>query len=432
KGNYKKEFISNANLKKISAIITEKKIDLNVPQIIVSDVQIALAILSREWFGNPQKKLKIIGITGTKGKTSAAYILFNLLQHQLGKRKIALFSTVETFLGNDEKTKSHLTTPESYELFKNMKKAVDNGAEILIMEVSSQAYLKNRVYGITFDVGMFLNISEDHIGPNEHKNFDDYLSKKQQLAYNSKIMLVNNDSEYASKFLGIANKDITIGESNSEFTYQILKSNLEYSLFKINNQVYELLIPGDFNVTNAVFAIVAAKCLGIDFNEKILPIKNIPGRMLEIKSENNGLIVIDYAHNYESLHRLLEFLKKNHPDGKVIVVLGSPGNKGTNRRSGFAKALDEFANIVFLTSDDPGFENPLDIANEIKRNILNTKIKVEIELDRRKAIYAAIGKSTNNDVVVLAAKGEDLFQKINGVDTPYDGDYRIALNYLNK
>lgn len=423
KGNIKEEYIKQAILNGATVIVTEKKHQVDAPQIIIQNAQISLAVISKTWFGKPDEKIRIIGITGTKGKTSAAYILYSILSKTVGAKKTALFSTIDTIISDRLKEKSKLTTPESYDLFANIKTALDDGVEYLVMEVSSQAYLLNRVYGINFEVGMFLNISDDHIGENEHPNFQDYLEKKSMLAENSNRMLINSDDKFANQFAGRAETDILIGRSD----YSIIEKNLKHSVFTFENKEYELSIPGDYNIQNAVFALKAIKLLDINFEDKLIPIKNIPGRMLQVKVPNKGLVFVDYAHNYDSLHRLMLFLKEQiRPTGRIIIVVGSTGNKGQSRRKGFGKAIDEFADIAILTSDDPGFENPENIANDIKTEIKNPKINVEYIEDRKLAILKAIEISKPEDLVVLAAKGEDTYQKINGIDTPYEGDFQIA------
>ncbi|MDR0899870.1 MAG: UDP-N-acetylmuramoyl-L-alanyl-D-glutamate--2,6-diaminopimelate ligase [Lactobacillaceae bacterium] len=427
KGNIKDQYILDAVKKGATAIVTTVRKEISIPQIIVKDEQKTLAALSALFFNNPQENLEIIGITGTKGKTSTSYILYSLLFNLLGKENVALFSTIETKIGADISYKSHLTTPESYDLFSNMAKAVDAGVKYLVMEVSSQAYLKNRVFGLTFDVGIFLNISEDHVGQNEHPTFEDYLEKKVELSKNSRVMLVNGDDFYKDQFLGNAQKDVVISSDE----YQTLASNLSHSVFEFENHKYELLIPGDFNVLNAIFALKTIEILGLCFSQELIPIENIPGRMLKIQTQDHGIVFVDYAHNYDSLKHLMLFLKTRlEPKGKIIIVLGSTGNKGQNRREGFGKAISEFADVAILSSDDPGFEDPKMIADEIKANITNTKVKVDYIEDRKEAIKFAIDSASKEDLVVLAAKGEDLYQKINGVDTPYQGDYQIAEQYV--
>ena len=191
---------------------------------------------------------------------------------------------------------------------------------------------------------------------------------------------------------------------------------------------YELSVPGDYNEGNATSAIIATLLAGAKGEDarKTLDRVHIPGRMEIIKTKNNGTIYVDYAHNYASLKALFAFLKQQTHAGRVIAVLGSPGDKGISRRPGFGKAISEEVDHVILTTDDPGFEDPMKIAQEIDSYINHDNVKVEFELDREMAIEKAIKMSTNNDIVVLAGKGEDPYQKIKGVDVPYPSDVNVA------
>ncbi|CAI2592024.1 UDP-N-acetylmuramoyl-L-alanyl-D-glutamate--L-lysine ligase [Apilactobacillus kunkeei] len=195
---------------------------------------------------------------------------------------------------------------------------------------------------------------------------------------------------------------------------------------------YKIGVVGDYNEANAMSAIIASALDNASADDAKKGLKDVfvPGRMESYKSKHNGTIYVDYAHNYASMHALLGFLKSNNPGGKVIVVVGSPGNKGLDRREGFGKALTESADIAFLTSDDPAFEDPKDIINEIDSYINHDKVDVHIELDRKMAIKKAIHAGDNNAMIVVAGKGRDPYQKINGVDTPYETDPVVVQNVL--
>ncbi|SYW04074.1 UDP-N-acetylmuramyl-tripeptide synthetase [Oenococcus oeni] len=443
KGAFKIEYLTASLLDKISGIVTSRKekIDIpNLPHWIVSNSQIALAVLSAEFFGHPEKKLKILGITGTKGKTSSTYMAYSLLD-RLTNHQTAMFSTIDTFLGRGIKFKSELTTPESYELFSNMKKALDNGNKYLVMEVSSQSYLKNRVFGIHFKVGAFLNISPDHIGINEHPTFADYLAHKKMLAENSDVFVSNIDDAHGQEFIDHAKsfgaKTVSVSENKkADVNFHIKKADLDESIFylteKGNSQEFLLDIPGVFNIYNASVAIAMVREMGFkpEKAKKALAELQIPGRMVKIKTKSHGLIIVDYAHNGQAVTTLLTFLKSQHQGGKIIIVLGSPGDKGEDRRSQFGEVISKFVDVAYLTTDDPGTEDPHQINNQIRKAISNPDVELHEELDRSKAIQEAIKKANINDLVVLAAKGEDAFQKTNHVDVPYLGDKKVAEEFL--
>ncbi|MFT8324945.1 Mur ligase family protein [Oenococcus sicerae] len=440
KGAFKKNFLTENLLNKVAAIVTTKRLDLDIPQWLVSDSQIALASLSAAFFGHPEKELTILGITGTKGKTSATYMVHAMLD-QLTNHRTAMFSTIDTVLGQGIEFKSQLTTPESYDLFSNMRKALDNGNRYLVMEVSSQSYLKNRVFGIHFRVGAFLNISPDHIGINEHPTFEDYLAHKKMLAENSDVFVSNIDDDHGQEFIDHARsfraKTISVSQKQpAEVTFHIEQANLDQSRFTVSEKnrtdTFALDIPGDFNIYNATIAIAMIREIDLEpvQAKKALEKLQIPGRMVKIKTRSHGLIIVDYAHNGQSITILLKFLRSQHKQGRIILVLGSPGDKGEDRRAQFGKVISEFADLVYLTTDDPGTEDPHKINNQIRAAITNPKVILHEELNRVKAIQTAIEMARQDDLLVLAAKGEDAFQKTNHIDLPYLGDKKVALQFL--
>lgn len=448
KGNFNPKYLENAV--GITGIVTTKPLDIDIPQWIVSNTQQALSLLSAEFFDRPQDKLWIGAITGTKGKTTTAYFAYYILKHATQNRT-ALFSTVDRITGPQasDKKKSDLTTPESYELFKDMRQAVDNGMTHLIMEVSSQAYLKDRVYGLHFDVGTFLNISPDHIGPNEHPTFEDYLAHKLMLLDHSDTIVINDETDHHDEIFSHAKQNHEAGKSlytyssnrqnQGDYVFISNDSAIHESHFTVSEQHkveqlseiighYRLNIPGDFNESNALAALMIAGFAGAKHQDMVQGLDEvfIPGRMLSMPIPSHGVVFVDYAHNYASMHALLSFAQSKYPTGKVIVVVGSPGNKGVSRRADFGKVIGELADVVFLTADDPQYEDPADIANEIACHINNDHVVVHFEMDRIKAIHAAIASAGEQDIVIVAGKGEDPYQKINGQDVPYIGDYAVV------
>lgn len=452
KGNFKPDYLTTAIAQGAKVYVSQQPLQegQTIDALIVKDVQKAMAILSAAFYGWPQNELFIIGLTGTKGKTTTAYFTHAIMQRYT-KQKTALFSTIDRVLGSkpQDKFKSDLTTPESLDLFHDMRKAVDNGMTHLVMEVSSQAYKKNRVYGLKFDIGYFLNISPDHIGENEHPTFADYLQCKLQLLANSKQCVISTDTNCFDEVIAAATathdrQDIWLFGQNqqpneNDFYFKNSKMTLANSEFEIQglskkaqalqiDGCYQLQLIGDFNESNATAAIIAARLAGAnqaDCQSGVASLQ-VPGRMESLTVKGHGQVYVDYAHNYASMKALLAFLKTEYQQPKIIVVVGSPGNKGISRRAGFAKVLNEFAQQAILTTDDPAFEEPLAIAQEIAQAIDPTKVSYSIELDRPLAIKQAILASQPGDIVVLAAKGDDHYQKIRGVDTPYIGDMAVA------
>ncbi|MCK8606656.1 UDP-N-acetylmuramoyl-L-alanyl-D-glutamate--2,6-diaminopimelate ligase [Apilactobacillus ozensis] len=460
KGNFKEEYLLSAKKAGATAYVSEKTYEAGqgMLSIQVSDIQKSMSLIGAAFYGYPQNDLFIIAYTGTKGKTTSSYFVRSILKNTTNN-KIALFSTIDTVLGNkpEDRFKSHLTTPESIDIFKNMRRAVDNGMTHLVMEVSSQAYKKNRVFGLKFDVGLFLNISPDHIGPNEHPTFADYLHCKEQLLVNSRTCIINAETDYLDDVYytakatsqpnnvylysrnGFTNSmnlpvDCQFSSISDDLNSNIIKVlSVSDKCKKLNiDSDYELAVVGDYNESNAASAIIAAAIAGSKVQDAKLGLSSvlIPGRMESYESKNHGTVYVDYAHNYASMHALLGFLKSKSPKGRVIVVVGSPGNKGVDRREGFGKALTENADEAFLTTDDPAFENPLDIAKEIDAHIYHQKVDVHFVMDRKEAIKKAILSGDKNSIIVVAGKGRDPYQKINGVDTPYETDSVVVNNIL--
>ncbi|CAI2589551.1 UDP-N-acetylmuramoyl-L-alanyl-D-glutamate--2,6-diaminopimelate ligase [Apilactobacillus kunkeei] len=459
KGNFKPEYLAMAKEMGATGYVAEQKYDEGngLTQIIVNNVQKAMSLVGAAFYCYPQNDLFVIAYTGTKGKTTSSYFAKSILDNT-NDNKTALISTIDTVVGNEpsQRFKSHLTTPESLDIFNYMRQAVDNGMTSLVMEVSSQAYKKLRVYGLHFDVGIFLNISPDHIGPNEHPTFADYLHCKEQLMVNSTHCIIDADTDYmldvyeAAKATTDPDKIYLFSRDKKEFkdvqidfNFSSISDTIDSNEIRVvaNSQKakkmdveddYKIGVVGDYNEANAMSAIIASALDNASAQDAKKGLKDVfvPGRMESYKSKHNGTIYVDYAHNYASMHALLGFLKSNNPDGKVIVVVGSPGNKGLDRREGFGKALTESADIAFLTSDDPAFEDPKDIINEIDSYINHDKVEVHIELDRKMAIKKAIHAGDNNAMIVVAGKGRDPYQKINGVDTPYETDPVVVQNVL--
>ena len=250
-----------------------------------------------------------------------------------------------------------------------MAEAVANGMTHLVMEVSSQAYKVARVYGLTFDVGIFLNISPDHIGPIEHPTFEDYFYCKRQLVANSRQVILQHELDHFDLLLELAEKQnisvITYGNKQADYHVQPSEHPLSFELtgredtFGLNGN-YSILLAGDFNKENAAAALLASALVGADqaAGHQGLAEALVPGRMNLLIKPNGAHIYVDYAHNYLSMKSLLAFAKEQHPDGELLVITGSTGNKAESRREGLGQAIGEYADVAILTSDDPNFEDP--------------------------------------------------------------------------
>ncbi|KRL80815.1 UDP-N-acetylmuramyl-tripeptide synthetase [Ligilactobacillus equi] len=407
--------------------------------IMVKDETKAMAVLAREFYGNPQKNLKIIAFTGTKGKTTSAYFAHQLL-NTVAPGKVGQFSTIANMLDGHTYQQAHLTTPESLDLFKMMRQMVDNGLEYLVMEVSSQAYKKNRVYGLEFDTAVFLNISHDHISPIEHPTFEDYLYCKSQIVEHAKHVIVNRQTQVYDYLVQKAQGQIvTFGTESADYHY-VAQDNGYFDittekakLVALNGQL-RIRIPGFFNYENALAATLAClSIVDIDFvtiQEALLKTL-VPGRM-ELAHNHKGVTAcVDYAHNYLSITEACKFLKHDYP-GNLIVVVGAPGGKAQSRRADIGQAVTEYADVVYLTSDDNFLENPRDIIAEIRAHVDEKQVETHVIIDRQEAIEAAIKEAQSGDVVFLAAKGREKFLHEGGTDIPYPGDHILAQKFLAK
>lgn len=425
--NFKKEFLTTAVQKGLPFYIAQKDYQVGIPAIIVNDIKNAMSLVAKEFYGNPQDKLKTLAFTGTKGKTTAAYFAYYILQQS---HRPAMLSTMNTTLDGKTFFKSKLTTPESLDLFKMMAQAADNGMTHLIMEVSSQAYLVKRVYGLTFDVGVFLNISPDHIGPIEHPTFEDYFYHKRLLLKNSRYAVVNSQMDYFTLVQDqVASQphDFYGKYSDNQIT------NSEAFSFDLTGKLaghYDIQLIGSFNQENALAAGLACLQLGASPSDiqKGIAQTRVPGRMEVLTQKNGAKVFVDYAHNGDSLEKLLSVVEK-HQRGKLILILGAPGNKGESRRKDFGRIINQHPDLtVILTADDPNNEDPFDICQEIASYI---KRPVAIIVDRKQAIQKAMSLTqTKNDAVIAAGKGADAFQIVKGRRADYAGDIEIAKTYL--
>ncbi|HFI0775156.1 TPA: UDP-N-acetylmuramoyl-L-alanyl-D-glutamate--L-lysine ligase [Streptococcus suis] len=424
---FKKEFLEKAIENGLAYYVSEIDYEVSIPAILVNDIKQAMSLIAMEFHGNPQNQLKLLAFTGTKGKTTAAYFAYHILKQN---HKPAMISTMNTTLDGETFFKSTLTTPESLDLFAMMAEAVKNGMTHLVMEVSSQAYLVKRVYGLTFDVGVFLNISPDHIGPIEHPTFEDYFYHKRLLMDNSRAVIVNagmDHFEVVRDQVMFKDHDFYGPSSENEITQS---SGFDFTATGKLAGHYAIQLIGHFNQENAIAAGLACLRLGASLEDIHAGIAqtSVPGRMEVLTQQNGAKVFVDYAHNGDSVKKLLDVVL-THQSGKVILILGAPGNKGESRRKDFGLLLNDYPQVdVLLTSDDPNHEDPATIAEQIRSYMNRPSTFI---LDREEAIRTAMGQTNSaQDAVIIAGKGADAYQIVNGEKTTYDGDLEIAKKYL--
>lgn len=428
------DYVSEMAQKGASAVIVER--DVEAPEgltvIKVADTRYAQALASAAYFGYPADELKVIGITGTKGKTTTTYMVKSILEG-VG-HKVGLIGTIESIIG-DEVIPSKNTTPESFTIHEYFRKMVDAGCDCVVMEVSSQGLMLHRTAGIPFEIGIFTNLGEDHIGPNEHADFEDYKRCKGLLFKQCKLGIANvDDAHFVDVFKDATCKIETFGFSDKadlRATDVRLVSTpghlgVAYKASGLMDFDVEIDIPGTFSVYNSLTAI--AVCSHFDVPaEKIavaLKVAKVKGRIEMIKVSEDFTLMIDYAHNAMSLESLLTTLKEYNPK-RLVCLFGCGGNRSKARRYEMGEVSGNLADLTIITSDNPRFEEPQDIINDIKIGIGKTDGKYVEIIDRKEAIRYAIDEAQMGDVIVLAGKGHEDYQEIKGVK--YDMDERVLI-----
>ncbi len=417
--DYIKEAIENGAV----AVVIEEKNEKDVKKkiedfldkvtlVIVENTRIALAEISSKYYGNPAKQLKLIGITGTKGKTTTAYMIRDIML-KAGK-KIGMIGTICTSY-NDVVIESERTSPESLELNKLLKDMVDGGIEYVVMEVSSHALELYRVYGLHFIIAIFTNLSHEHL--DFHETMENYLNAKKKLFMMTDYALVNGDDIYTPQLIkGLTCKVAKFGLDNEvNITSSDVRTLGGYTEFKMYiNKMLETIrvnIPGRFTAYNALAAIGVCSMLGCQM-DSILPALmelKVPGRSEVVDIGKNFTVVVDYAHTPSSLEAILTSTKK-YAKGRVICVFGCGGNRDETKREEMGKISGKYANFTVITTDNPRDEDPKKIMNEIEKGVkLSNGLLTKIE-NRKEAIKFAMRIAWKNDIVIIAGKGHETYQ----------------------
>ena len=427
------EYIEEAVKNGAVAVMLDMSADfkkINIPKgitvIITDDTRKALARVSCNFFGNPSRYFKLIGVTGTKGKTTTTYMIKSILEK--AGYKVGLIGTIANYIGEDCLGFSDRTTPESIELQELFYKMARQKVNYVVMEVSSQSLKLNRVEGTNFDYAIFTNLYKDHISLKEHTDMNEYFESKLKLFQMTPKGFVNSDDFKCNKIInGAKNCDIktyAVDNKADLLAKDITITNISVD-FKVKlgnkNERIKVNIPGRYSVYNALAAISFANSIGIDAEKIKEGLENIvvPGRNELVPNKEELAIMIDYAHTAESLENILQATKTYTP-GRVICVFGCGGDRDKEKRPRMGEVAGRLADYSIVTSDNPRTEKPEDIIAQIEKGIAKTKGKYEVIVDRKKAIEKAIKMMNKRDIVILAGKGHEVYQEINGEKRPFD------------
>lgn len=419
-------------------LITEREVALSengkAPVVVrVENTRYAMAFIAAAWFGHPAEKLTVIGITGTKGKTTTTYLVRSILEN--AGHKVGLIGTIEVIIG-DTHIHAGNTTPESYLVQEYFARMVEAGCDTVVMEVSSQGLKLHRTQGFVFDYGIFTNLEPDHIGTGEHADFAEYLACKGMLFRQCRIGIVNGDDMHCDavteghtcileKFgMGEQNDlratDLTLVKKPGEL-------GVAFSVTGLLNMRVEVTTPGKFSVYNALTAMAICRHFGVseeDIKRALLAAK-VRGRIEMVKVSDQFTLLIDYAHNAMSLESLLKSLREYEPH-RLVCVFGCGGNRSKIRRYEMGEVSGKLADLTIITSDNPRFEEPQAIIEDIKTGMAKTDGKYVEICDRKQAIAYAIAHGEPGDIIVLAGKGHEDYQEIKGVKYPMDERDLIA------
>lgn len=434
--NYAKQAIENGAV----AIIAERELELSeVPLLLVENTRKCLANISANFFENPAGKLTTIGITGTKGKTTTSFMIKSIIESS-GK-KCGLIGTIGAIYG-EKITPLENTTPESYEIQKHMKNMVKLGYKYVVMEASSIGLKTHRLDAFDFDIGVFTNFSHDHIGGAEHKDMEEYLECKSLLFKKCKTGIINTDDESAEKMTKNSTCNIHTFGKNKNADYQMENIKLQKTknsvgvcadfMGNISLKNAYIGVPGEFNAYNALAAVSVCDTLKIKPDAILKGLSNvkIKGRMEPVYASQDYSMFIDYAHNAVSMKNVLSTLRKYSPH-RLVVLFGAGGNRPKIRRYEMGETAGNLADLSIITSDNPRYENPLDIIEDIKVGINKTKGKYIVIPGREDAIEYAMKNAEHGDIIVLAGKGHEDYQEINGVKHKMD-ERIIVKNILEK
>lgn len=429
------DFIPQAIAQGAAAVVVEKEVkSAAVPIIKVNNTRRALALTAAEFFDNPSSKFKLIGVTGTNGKTTTTYLIKTILELQ--GNKVGLIGTNQNMI-REKVIPTERTTPESYELQHLFAQMADEKVDYVVMEVSSHSLDLHRVDGCYFEVGIFTNLTQDHL--DFHKTMDNYVKAKTKLFHRCKTGIVNSDDEYSQYILEHGtSKMLTFGIANkADIWAKDVRLSDKGVCFDVTTpqgtESMELGIPGKFSVYNALGSIGACVALGVNLQtirQGLRRAKGVPGRAQVVETGKDYTVLIDYAHTPDGLENIISTVQ-DFAKGRVVTLFGCGGDRDSKKRPIMGKIAGELSDFCIVTSDNPRTEDPTQIINHILEGIKNTKCPYVVIENRMEAIKYALKNAQKGDVILLAGKGHETYQEINGVKYPFD-EKQIVEELLEK
>ncbi|MBQ9531468.1 MAG: UDP-N-acetylmuramoyl-L-alanyl-D-glutamate--2,6-diaminopimelate ligase [Eubacterium sp.] len=415
------------------AVVCERDLGLK-NQILVENSREVYSPICANFFNNPANSLKLIGLTGTNGKTTTTFIIKQILEN-LGK-KVGLIGTVQNMVG-EEIYPAHYTTPDPYELQSLFGKMVDAGCEYCVMEVSSQALAQGRVAGIRFTLAAFTNLTQDHL--DYHKTWENYFLSKRMLFENCDIALTNLDDKNGLKIvegLDCKVKTYSVDNVNSDYTAKNVcfsSDGVKYELVTDRIGRVQCHIPGRFSVYNSLCAVSVAITLGFDFEETLLAIakcSGVKGRIEVVPTDTNYTVIIDYAHSPDGLENIITSLREISK-GRVVTLFGCGGDRDKTKRPLMGEIASRLSDFCIVTSDNPRSENPSKIINDILEGMNNSKTPIKVIENRKEAINWALDNAKENDIILLAGKGHETYQILNEGTIHFDEREVVAEHFEN-
>ncbi len=438
---FKEEYLRQSLENGACAYVAEKDYGLDAKALIVSDIRKAMLEVAAYFFDYPDKKIKIIGVTGTKGKTTTVKFLKSIFDNYLEKndrKPCGIISTVDTYDGI-RSYESSLTTPEAIPLYKNINNAVRAGLDFLIIEVSSQALKYDRVNNVHFDIGAFLNFGDDHVSKNEHPSLDDYFYSKMKLAdisktfiYNSKMDRVEDVKKYLSE-RNIEGKTFSIDESKDDIyaeDIEYIKMTSEFTAVYDDTRLKcSLDFPGDYNIENALCAIYISHFMGVDDKSILHGLEDaeVEGRNTVLATKDEKLVCwVNYAHNGLSFEKSFETIKKSYPDYRIISIFGVPGDRAKSRLRDMSTIAAKNSDMVMIVPDDPGSRPFKQIAQDMIDYIKKYNQRYEVHSARVHAIEHIFETNYEKTLLFIAGKGSDKHDNVGGKIVVIEDDVSIV------